>query len=116
MLFIKTFILDIKIVASESMEPTIKKGELVFVSKLAYNIFGIEYNSPKPKQIIAFNREGELLIKRISHINSYGELYVLGDNTNNSEDSRVFGYIKPKQVTGKIIFSFDFKNFSISFF
>lgn len=98
------------------MEPTIKKGELVFVSKLAYNIFGIEYNNPKPKQIIAFYRNDELLIKRISHINSSRELYVLGDNTNNSEDSRVFGYINPKQISGKIIFSFDIKEFSLSFF
>lgn len=114
--FIKIFVLDIKIVASESMEPTINKGELVFVSKVAYDIFGIDYSSPKPKQVIAFEHNKELLIKRIDKVNDAGELYVLGDNYNNSTDSRVFGYINPSQVKGKIIFSFNFKTFSLSFF
>ena len=107
--------IDFKIVASESMSPTLRKRELVAISKLGYNIFGIEYNDPEVKDIIAFKHENDLLIKRISNFNDSKDLYLLGDNSLNSFDSREFGYIKSDSIVGKAIFKFDFNEFTITF-
>jgi len=114
-LFIKHFIVDIRMVSSDSMSPTLNKGELVFVSKLAYDVFGYEYKQQLPNDIIAFNRNGELLVKRISYISTDDSLFVVGDNTAVSEDSRTFGLISQKSISGKVIIKFNISDLSFSF-
>lgn len=114
-LFIKHFIVDIRMVSSDSMSPTLNKGELVFVSKLAYDVFGYEYKQQLPNDIIAFNRNGELLVKRISYISTDNSLFVIGDNTAVSEDSRTFGLISQKSISGKVIIKFNISDLSFSF-
>ncbi len=42
---LKTFVLDFFLVSSESMEKTLQKNDLVFISKVAY-FFGISYEIP----------------------------------------------------------------------
>jgi len=97
------------------MSPTLNKGELVFVSKLAYDVFGYEYKQQLPNDIIAFNRNGELLVKRISYISTDDSLFVVGDNTAVSEDSRTFGLISQKSISGKVIIKFNISDLSFSF-
>ena len=113
-LFLKVFVLDFKIVASESMYPTLEKGDVIVVSKLAYNIFGIEYKDPIPDDIIVFNQNQELLIKRIDKIDDSEGIYVLGDNSLNSTDSRNFGFIKEDSIVGKAIIKFNLKKFTFT--
>lgn len=114
-LFIKHFIVDIRMVSSDSMSPTLNKGELVFVSKLAYDIFGYEYKQQLPNDIIAFNRNGDLLVKRISYISIDDSVFVIGDNSTVSEDSRTFGLISQQSISGKVIIKFNISELNFSF-
>lgn len=114
-LFLKLFVLDFRVVASESMEPTFIKGDIVVISKLGYEIFGIDYKDPKIDDIIAFTLEDELLIKRVTKISINDELFVTGDNTDKSYDSRDFGYITRSTIEGRAIIKLNFTEFSFSF-
>lgn len=97
------------------MYPTLEKGDVVVISKLGYKIFGIEYKDPVPEDIIAFKLQGELLIKRIYKIDDTEGIFVLGDNSLNSTDSREFGYITPSTIEGRAIMKLNFKEFTFSF-
>lgn len=114
-LFIKHFIVDIRLVSSDSMSPTLNKGELVIVSKLAYDIFGYDYKQQLPNDIIAFHRNNNLLVKRISYISVNDSLFVVGDNTTVSQDSRSFGLISKQSISGKVILKFNIEDFSFTY-
>lgn len=45
------------------------------------------------------------IVKRIDHITDTGEIYLLGDNADESVDSRKFGTIDASSYKGKVIFS-----------
>lgn len=97
------------------MYPTLEKGDVIVISKLGYKIFGIHYKDPAPEDIIAFNHNNELLIKRIDKIDDTEGIFVLGDNSLNSTDSREFGFINQDSIVGKAIIRFNLKEFSITF-
>lgn len=98
-------------VPSESMEPTLKKDSL---------ILGIRfYGELSDGNIIIFRRDEKLLVKRIAA--SEGEtiihngavivvpkncFYVLGDNSDNSFDSRYweYPYVKRKDILAEVVF------------
>lgn len=106
-LFIRTFLFEIKVVSSTSMEPTLKDGDLIFVSKVAYDIFGIDYNSPQRNDVIVFDMNSQMLVKRIYQTKNENDnllIYVLGDNSDNSIDSRDFGFFNEDRIIGKVIF------------
>lgn len=136
--FIKPIIVD-----GNSMNPTLKNKDYIFLSRQAYNA-----GEPKRGQIVVFPPPGdpdELYIKRVVGLpgetveikdgNVYvdgkkqdqsftkdgytaegidnsisngtgkitvpeGEIFVMGDNRNDSEDSRFLGCIKIDSVTG----------------
>ncbi|MFN3195136.1 MAG: signal peptidase I [Chlorobiota bacterium] len=114
-LFIKHFIVDIRMVSSDSMSPTLKKGELVIISKLAYDIFGFEYKQQLPNDIVTFNKNNELLVKRISYITHDDRIFVVGDNIENSNDSRSFGLISKEEIIGKAIIKVNISSIKLSF-
>lgn len=88
-------------VSGHSMEPTIKYGQYILVSKLPYI-----FSKPKNKDIIAFrNKNREILIKRIIKIKG-NRYFIQGDNLKDSLDSRSFGYISKNDILGKIIYIF----------
>lgn len=97
------------------MYPTLEKGDIIVISKLGYKIFGIEYKEPIAQDIIAFNHNHELLIKRIDKIDDSKGIYVLGDNFQNSTDSRSFGYINKDSIVGMAIIRFNIKEFTLTF-
>lgn len=82
-------------VEEESMEPNIQRGQYV----IARSIFG------KPRKgdvvILKHPKNGMKLIKRISEIRD-GKYFVLGDNSDFSEDSRTFGPVERNMIIGKI--------------
>ncbi len=86
-------VLFIGYVSSESMEPTLQAGEVIVASRFFHAI--------EKGDVIIFEREGHYLIKRV--VATEGEIYaldgrevtvpagkliVIGDNADNSYDSR----------------------------
>lgn len=97
------------------MSPTLEKGDVIIISKLAYDIFGIGYKNPDFSDIVTFKHDEDLLIKRVKDVSSEGDLFVVGDNADNSFDSRNFGYISKDNLDGKAIIKINFRTLSFAF-
>lgn len=81
----------------KSMNPTLKDGEVVLVDRNA----GIEVGDiVVAKHPIEQNSE---LIKRIGRINEQGNYFLVGDNLENSNDSRHFGAVTKEYIKGKVV-------------
>lgn len=133
-IFIKPIIVD-----GESMEPTLKDRDYLFLSRQAYRV-----GEPKRGQIVVFPvGDDKLYIKRVVALPGetvsihdgkvfvngkaqdqaftkegttlegiagkntitvpQGQLFVMGDNRNHSEDSRFIGCINIQDVTGVVV-------------
>jgi len=79
-------------IPSNSMQPTLQKGDYVFASTFSY--LG---SSPERGDVIVFKRRNEIIRAKVSD----NSLYVLGDNRNNSSDSRHWGELSINNVIGK---------------
>lgn len=82
------------------MEPTYKSGDILFINNFFYFL-----SNPQVSDIVVLKdpKTGKLIVKRIAKIkdNTY---FLLGDNESESTDSRHFGYVKKKQIVGKVIY------------
>ena len=97
-------------VPSESMEPTLREGSMILGTRI--------YRELNNGDIVVFEHNEELFVKRIAagpgeEINVEGKTYhvppnaylVLGDNSDNSYDSRYweYPYISEESIIAKII-------------
>lgn len=83
------------------MQPTIKDGTAVLVNRLAYLL-----KKPKIGDIVVLKRQ-KYIIKRIAAINPSADgeqVFVIGDNQKESNDSRHFGWIGKDNILGKVIY------------
>lgn len=95
-------------VPTESMEPTLKKGSLILANRI--------YGELQVGDIIVFTHDGKYLVKRIAAMEGdtierdgktvivpEDSFYVLGDNENNSYDSRYWEepFVSKKDVKAK---------------
>ena len=109
LLLFKTVML-VGYVPSSSMEPTLHKNSIILGLRL--------HGELKTGDIIIFRHDGELLVKRIAASGGeeierngemitvpYGCFYVLGDNTEDSYDSRYWAepFVKEKDVTAVVL-------------
>ena len=97
-------------VPTSSMEPTLPEGSIILGLRV--------YGKPQTGDIVVFEHEGRLLVKRIAAspgetVDVHGEevtvpennYYMLGDNTENSYDSRFWQnpFIAGESIAAKLI-------------
>lgn len=131
-IIVRSFIITPVIVSGTSMEPTLDNKDMLLLKKYdkkyeRYDIVVFKYqNSKLVKRIIGLPGEtveyknGVLYINdeeiedRFSYVtNDYeldtiipeGYYFVLGDNRNNSSDSRIIGLVSENQIDGATTFS-----------
>lgn len=100
---VKRYFFGIVKVDGDSMYPTLKDGEYVLM-KITEDvevgdiiILHVDYE---------FGMDSEFIIKRVAEIAEDGSVYVLGDNSKVSHDSRQCGYFPKEIIRGKVIFEF----------
>lgn len=79
------------------MSPTFSQEDSVLVSSIPF-LFG----KPKIGDIVVFEKYNRLYVKRIQTIDNE-KYFLVGDNKNDSQDSRRFGSVEQKQIRGKVI-------------
>ncbi len=79
------------------MEPSMKEGDYVIVSRL--------HGGFRSGDIVVLMHPlaGIYIIKRIKEV-LHGSVFLLGDNTAASDDSRSFGTVKTSKILGKVIY------------
>lgn len=88
------YVFPIVEVCGDSMYPTFKDKEFILATRL--------YKKSKLKQgtVVLFrppNNDNRVVIKRIDHI-YHGLMYCLGDNPDESYDSRNYGYVNTCRI------------------
>ncbi len=100
-------------IVGESMQPQVLRGDWVIVDKTAY-----KHTAPHKGDIIVFiypDDRSKVYIKRIAALPGetvqlrdgnrfvvpHGNVYVLGDNSEKSQDSKDFGTIQLRDILGK---------------
>ncbi len=83
-------------IRGRSMLPSLKEGDRVLVLKT---------KNVKKGDVIVFSESGIDCVKRI-HNADEDSVFVLGDNMQESTDSRNYGPISRKQVLGKAILKY----------
>lgn len=80
------------------MNPTLKDGETVLVDRAAGKIeIGDIVVAKHP-----IEENGEI-IKRVERINERGHYFLVGDNAEDSNDSRHFGAVAREYIKGKVV-------------
>lgn len=81
----------------KSMNPTLSDGEVVLVDREAEIEVGDIVIAKHPLE------QDHEIAKRIDHINKYGHYFLIGDNLEESEDSRHFGAVTREYIKGKVV-------------
>ena len=79
------------------MEPKFKDGDMVLVNRLSYFFSKLKHGD------VVVLKHREYIIKRIKAIDR-DKIFVVGDNKDDSADSRKFGWINKKEIVGKVIY------------
>jgi signal peptidase I len=108
--FLKVVIFDFMIAQGSSMEPTIKNGKVMIISRLRYGLrlpwmqgYLIRWSNPKTGEVVVFyTPTGELAVKRCIALDERG-FTAQGDNYNVSYDSRSYGSVPIDNIIGKVL-------------
>lgn len=87
-------IFGVTIVEGDSMQPTISDGSIV--------IFERWKQARKEGDVVIVKMDEGQIIKRIDEIEE-DQVYLLGDNLEESVDSRTFGSVDQSRVVGKVV-------------
>ncbi len=81
----------------KSMNPTLKDGETVLVDRAAKINVGDIVVARHPIE------QRSEIVKRIERITGRGHYYLVGDNLEDSNDSRHFGAVTREYIKGKVV-------------
>jgi len=109
-LVLKLFLFDFIIAQGHSMEPAIKNGTVLIISRLTYGIrlpwrqeYLLRWAQPKSGEVVVFYTPmGELAVKRCTETDG-GSFFAVGDNDLASYDSRAYGYVSVNNIIGKVL-------------
>ena len=80
----------------KSMNPTLRDGELVLVDREASIGVGDIVVARHPL-------DGGEVVKRVERINERGDYFLIGDNLDDSIDSRHYGAVTRGYIKGKVV-------------
>lgn len=81
-----------------SMNPTLRDGEVVLVDRAAEKIeVGDIVLAKHPVE------QTSEIVKRVERINERGHYFLVGDNSEDSNDSRAFGAVTREYIRGKVV-------------
>lgn len=83
-------------IEGDSMAPVLKDGERVLVDERADVRIGDIVIADHPF------RSGLEMAKRITSVDANGKFFLVGDNSDESTDSRTFGPVSIKYIKGKV--------------
>lgn len=141
--FIRTFVIEARVIPTGSMLPTIQLEDRVIVDKFFFKHFGelqrgdiIVFHPPASahasddfiKRIIGMPGDKVQIKNHVTYVNDKplsepytlepakedfgpvivpeGSLFMMGDNRNNSADSREWGFLPEQNVTGRTLFRY----------
>ncbi len=81
----------------KSMNPTLKDGELVLVDRTAEIAVGDIVVARHPVE------QTSEVVKRVERINERENYFLVGDNLEDSNDSRHFGAVTRDYIKGKVV-------------
>jgi len=90
-------VLYVRKIVGDSMSPTFRSGSIVVAIK----------KKPRSGDIVLALVNGREITKRVSKISDKG-VYLLGDNTAHSTDSRDFGYVSTTAIAGVVVWQIPF--------
>ncbi|MCL2175330.1 MAG: signal peptidase I [Treponema sp.] len=116
-LVLKLFLFDLIIAQGHSMEPAIKNGDVLVVSRLRYGMrlpfqkdYIFHWALPKTGEVVIFyTPSGEIAVKRCTDLidgaqqKQRARFYAVGDNSLDSFDSRSYGSVPVKNIIGKVL-------------
>lgn len=82
----------IRRIVGDSMLPTMRHGQIVFAWRRGSVVVG---------DVVVLKHQGLEKIKRVSKVKD-GQVFVLGDNSSQSTDSRSFGWIDLTNIAGRV--------------
>jgi nickel-type superoxide dismutase maturation protease len=80
-----------------SMNPTLKDGEIVLVDRDAKIDVGDIVVAKHPLE------QNSEVVKRVARINDRGHYFLIGDNPDDSTDSRHYGAVTREYIKGKVV-------------
>jgi signal peptidase I len=110
-LALKLFVFDFMIAQGNSMEPAVKNGAVLVVSRLRYGLrlpwrqeYLFRWSKPKVWEVVVFyTPSGELAVKRCVALTERDSFIAEGDNAAASYDSRSYGPVSVDNIIGKVL-------------
>ena len=109
--FIKFFLFDFMVAEGHSMDPAIRPGTVLFVSRIFYGIrlpwsgsYIVQWRDVREGDVVVFyTPHGDIAVKRCMEILNDGTFYARGDNSSQSYDSRNYGTIPKSSIIGRVL-------------
>ncbi|GAB1481484.1 hypothetical protein MASR2M78_02990 [Treponema sp.] len=110
-LCIKTFVIDFMIAEGNSMKPALASGTVFILNRAAYGIrvpfssnYLLRWAEPSVGDILVFpSPDGRLAIKRCVELVPPNRFIALGDNKDESYDSRSYGSLSIELILGRVV-------------